>query len=242
MPDTGWIGEEAGDTLSQRQALAAGNTREPATIPTQVGAPAPGAVPTPIRASIAGGMCENGHASATASAAASATAGISPTAAIPSTGVAGSSGAIEHAGAIQSVDLPIGSEACASDLQCAPCNAAPGEDTTVSEASAGGNAAATATSAAADVETVNEGGGTASPEVTPAAPQTGSAISHGATTASAVAETVVVIARPVGRAKAKWPSGIAWDETKKRSFTVRGEDEEHSVRFNVDVAAKKAVG
>ena len=79
-----------------------------------------------------------------------------------------SNGAIEHPGAIQSVDLPIGSEASASDLQCAPCNAAPGEDT-VSEASAGGNAAATATSAAADVETVNEGGGTASPEVTPAA-------------------------------------------------------------------------
>ena len=104
------------------------------------------------------------------SAAASATAGISPTAAIPSTGVAGSSGAIEHAGAIQSVDLPIGSEASASDLQCAPCNAAPGEDT-VSEASAGGNAAATATSAAADVETVNEGGGTASPEATHAAPR-----------------------------------------------------------------------
>jgi hypothetical protein len=48
MPATGWIGEVAGDPLSQRQALAAGNTREPATIPTQVGVPAPGAVPTPI--------------------------------------------------------------------------------------------------------------------------------------------------------------------------------------------------
>ena len=45
MPDTGWIGE---DPLSQRQALAAGNTDEPATIPTQVSVPAPGAVPTPI--------------------------------------------------------------------------------------------------------------------------------------------------------------------------------------------------
>ena len=48
MPATGWTGEEGGDPLSRRQALAAGNTDEPATIPTQVSVPAPGAVPTPI--------------------------------------------------------------------------------------------------------------------------------------------------------------------------------------------------
>ena len=50
-------------------------------------------------------------------------------------------------------------------------------------------------------------------------------------------EPVVVIARPADKAKTKWPSGITWDETKKGSFTVRGEGEEHSLRFDVDVAA-----